>query len=1485
MFVVAACLFALAAVSQQIDSRATSSTVPHSVLGRHSQARTAGFLRGRGVEGLRSSASSLIAARQQHLALAALPRSANLSAAWTPVGPGQIANPVYGSVTGRVTAIAIDPADTSNNTVYVGTTGGGVWKSTNAAGPATAVSFVPLTDGLAVFNAGSGSAAVASLSIGALAIGNGVLLAGTGDPNDATDSYYGSGILRSTDGGLTWTLASQAAVGTNGSVSFAGLSVAGLAFSSTNPSIVVAAISESVEGSLVEASNPAYSVLGLYVSTDAGQTWQLSTVMDGSQIVQQGSYLGGSYSAATAVVWNPLRQRFYAAVRSHGYYESADGLTWNRLLNQPAVGMTLQNCPTLGASAACPLFRGALAVQPVSGDTFALTVDLNNHDSGLFQDVCALSGTACATSTATFANRLDSAPLEVGGGDVQIFQGDYNLSLAAVQSGADTLLFAGTVDLYRCSLASGCVLRNTTNAQDGCATPAAVAGAQHAIAAVGTLSFFGNDGGLWRSTDGVAETGSVCSASDASHFDNLNGGLGSLAEVVSFAQDPMQPGTLLAGLGALGSAGTASATSVTPWVQMSTGEGGTVAIDQQQPRNWYVATGPGVNIGLCAKGPACGLSDFGNPALAAAQVDSDPSRIDAPWLLDSQDQTQMLIGTCRVWRGPAVGGAGWPGNNLLSSPFGEPLATGCSGSGVVRSLASGGPANAAGNSPSLGSEVLYAGLTAGQGAASGHLFTTAQANTNSAASPWTDAALAPVTNAASAHFQFNPGGFDLSSIAADPHDATGATLYVAVMGFAGNGVNAAHLYRSSDAGQHWLNVSSNLPNAPANSVLVDPNDANTVYVALDTGVYVTTSITTCASAACWSVFGSSLPNAPVLSLSAAARMPTGDARTGELRAGTYGRGIWQIPLLTAIAATAPAISLDPQQLTFPTQQVGTVSSPATIAVTNTGTAALAVTQIVTSSGFAEADSCQSAPIAPAATCSISVQFAPTMAGSVSGVLTVYGNVIGGQATASLTGVATAAGAIVLTPLALVFPSTTVGSISAVLNLTIANTGGSPVGLASIAVNGNFAILANTCGSALAPSTGCTVSLAFQPSASGARTGTLTVTDDAGTQVAQLSGAGTSPATDSLSPLALTFPPQQLSTASPAQAITLANSGDQPLHLIVATTAGDFSVVNGCGAVLPGHSMCSLPVSYVPKSIGQESGVLTVADEFRTQTVTLNGTGLAPPGVSLSPSGGLSFPLSPVGQSTASQTVTLSNTGGIALAITSATASGDFTVLGSTCGTSLAPATACTLQIAFSPTAAGERAGMLSVSDSAPTSPQTLSLSGTGVDFALAVDGPVSLSIASGQTANYLLLLTSSPGVPGDASFNCSGLPAAAFCSVNPAAPPLYTANGTVITVTVSTGQTHALQMRPTLRGNPLIWLCLLLPPSMFSRRRTRKAALTSLMLLALIACGTVGRTIPGDGGGGGNTPPPVTPSGSYTLQVAGSSAGLTRSVNLTLVIQ
>jgi hypothetical protein len=430
------------------------------------------------------------------------------STLWQPVGPPQVNTSAWNLVAGQVISLAADPSDTSGNTLYVGTGGGGVWKSTNAAASAGSVSFSPLTDDLSAWS----TAILSSLSIGAVTVqpgGTGVILAGTGDPNSGSGSWYGAGILRSADGGTTWSLLTLTATGAAGlRYSLLGSAVAGFAWGTTNANLVVAAVAEPGNETTVIGSLSQANTVGMFYSQDAGVTWHLATIEDGTQVIQGEQYESQQGISATAVAWNPVRQRFYAAVRFHGYYESLDGITWTRLANQPGVNLTTKMCPTnpgQPGSHACPIFRGAIAVQPATGDMFALTVDSNNLDQGLWQDVCSANASGCASSTVKFATRISDGPLETPTGSGTIAQADYDFWLAAVPSQQDTLIFAGTQDIWRCSLANSCVWRNTTNTET-CAA-AQVAPAQHAIEpsfGPSGLLYFGNDGGLWRSTDDVS---------------------------------------------------------------------------------------------------------------------------------------------------------------------------------------------------------------------------------------------------------------------------------------------------------------------------------------------------------------------------------------------------------------------------------------------------------------------------------------------------------------------------------------------------------------------------------------------------------------------------------------------------------------------------------------------------------------------------------------------------------------------------------------------------------------------------------------------------------------------------------------------------------------------------------------------------------------------------------------------------------------------
>jgi hypothetical protein len=607
-----------------------------------------------------------------------------------------------------------------------------------------------------------------------------------------------------------------------------------------------------------------------------------------------------------------------------------------------------------------------------------------------------------------------------------------------------------------------------------------------------------------------------------------------------------------------------------------------------------------------------------------------------------------------------------------------------------------------------------------------------------------------------------------------------------------------------------------------------------------------------------------------------------------LRAGTYGRGLWQIPLLNATTIQAPAITLSSTSLTFPVQAVATQSTPQTITVTSSGNMPLTFGTPAITGDFVETDTCAGQTLATGATCTYNISFAPTKTGARSGQLTIYANVPGGQATVSLSGTGSPAAAVVLTPLTLNFPATLVSQTAASQIITVANTGANAVTLGTPTISGDFSIAASTCSATLAAQTACSLSINFTPTASGPRTGVLTVTDSAGTQTAQLSGTGNAPATDTLTPASLTFAQPAIGTTSATQQVTLTNAGDIALTLIAASvSAGDFTATNSCGASLNPHSSCAISIAFVPTAIGTRTATVTVTDQFRSQTIALTGTGIAPPGVSLSPTS-LNFPATGVGLSAPAQTLTLTNNGGLPLHLTNTALSAGFMVASSTCSSTLDPATSCNLVVVFSPTSSGAIAGTLTLTDDAPGGGQTTKLSGTGIDYSLETNGAPSVTIAGGATATYPLLLRSIQGLSGAVALSCSGAPANSVCTVNPSTANL---GGTyTVSATVQTGQTQAATLAPrspfNSRNTPAFLAFLALPLICIRRRR-----LTSLMLslvafaafTCLAGCGAE-REIPGSGGGGGGSSS-TTPSGTYTLTVSASAAGLTRSVNLTLVVK
>ncbi len=1173
--------------------------------------------------------------------------------------------------------------------------------------PASIV-FTPLTDNVAAL----GGAPDASISIGALTMqpgGTGVILAGTGDPNDVLDSYYGAGILRSADGGNTWSLIRKTA-DKEDSLSteddyFAGNGFAGFAWSTVNPQVVVAAVSQAYEATQVDGNRANASYEGLYYSSDSGATWHLATITDGGGNDVQGpldTFRSPNGNAATALIWNPVRQLFVAAVRFHGYYQSPDGITWTRMSAQPGSGLTPKMCPSNTGSTgsiACPIYRGTLAVNPQTGDTFAWTVDLNNQDQGLWQDQCAISGGSCTNTTVTFSMQWNTAAIETStlDGAATIADGDYNLTLAAVPSQQDTLLLAGANDLWKCSLAMGCVWRNTTNSTT--CMSAQVGEFQHALAwnaANPEQILLGNDSGLWRSMDAIGENGTVCSASDSTHFQNLNESLGSLAEVVSMSSIVTSPYSLMAGLGVNGAAGVKSTAAIADWPQILSGYGGPVAVDPTNINTWYVNDQSGISINRCSQSGPCTPAAFGSsPAVTDADVggDGDAMPVPAPFLVDSLDPSQLLISTCRLWRGPANLSASWSATDAVS-PILDSGATGvpCNGDALIRSMA------AASIGPHR--EIIYLGMygSASNGAnLPGHLLSAVFDSSSSALPTWTDLTLDSVGNDAHA---LNYYDLDISSVTIDAHDPTGNTVYVTVAGMENPQQEIQVVYRSINGGSTWTDITANLPPAPANSLVVDPQNANTVYVATDLGVYFTTEVANCTQilSNCWSAFGAGLPPAPAVALSAA---PSG-ASAPVLVAATYGRGIWQTPLWSAGTALTTAAA-SPASLAFASQVSGTASSPLTVTLENTGGLALTPTSISKSGNFSESDNCVNTSIAVGTTRAIQVTFTPQATGPLSGEMTIFANVYGGELTVDLTGTGSAAGAVSLAPTSVSFGEVEVGTTSAPLQVTAANGGASAIPIGSISVTPPFELASNACGtSSLAANTDCQLQVEFAPTQPGPAAGLLTFTDAEGTQTVDLNGTGAAAPTDVLNSTSLAFPATPDGQLSAAQTVTITNTGGLPLTSISISATAQFQESSTCGTQLAAGAVCTIGVKFAPTQIGAVTGTLTISDALRTQTVALSGTGLAPPAFSVNPTS-LTFTNQRPGVPSTPQTLTITNSGGASMAnigfqITGAAAA-SYSLAATTCGALLSSGSSCTVQIVFTPGATGAIAATLAISSS------------------------------------------------------------------------------------------------------------------------------------------------------------------------------------------
>jgi len=301
--------------------------------------------------------------------------------------------------------------------------------------------------------------------------------------------------------------------------------------------------------------------------------------------------------------------------------------------------------------------------------------------------------------------------------------------------------------------------------------------------------------------------------------------------------------------------------------------------------------------------------------------------------------------------------------------------------------------------------------------------------------------------------------------------------------------------------------------------------------------------------------------------------------------------------------------------------------------------------------------------------------------------------------------------IALSPSSLDFGDQRVGSSSAAQTVQLSNPGNAALSLGSIATTGDFS-QTNNCPASLPGGSQCGISITFTPSATGTRSGTLTVPSSVSSGSVALTGTGIAPQVQ-FSASTLAFGQQPLGVASTAQTVTLSNPGNATLDIASIITSGDFTQTNTCGLMLTAGASCTLSVSFTPTAIGARSGTLTLLSDAASSpdVITLGGTGTGPV-VQFSPSA-LSFPGTYVDLSSTPQSLTLSNTGNGNLVISGLSISGNFAQT-SNCPGTVAPGSSCSIQVSFTPLSSGALAGQLSLSSNAAGSLTVVSISGTGL---------------------------------------------------------------------------------------------------------------------------------------------------------------------------
>ena len=785
--------------------------------------------------GARTRALAQKRAMQQREAAAASQSAAISNASWTLIGPQPTVNgegSFWSTTSGRVNAIAVDTTDSTGNTLYIGGAEGGVWKTSNGG-----ANWTPLTDNQF------------SLAIGSIAIDPNNHLSvyvGTGEENFNGDAYYGGGLLKSSDGGTSWTQLGQAYFGGPLQSEFGGSYIGAIAIqpgvSSGTPVVLVA--SQYSSGSQSFSS-------GIWRSTDGGNSWALVLPTSGDITAFGTSLLFVSNTTVYAAIGS------LAGDSSNGVYKSTNaGQTWTAANGSGSTALIT------GMNAG----RITLVAAPSGPTTLYASIASNVESSpGLAGMFKSADGGATWNAIAT--------PLGTGGnGSTNDFCGTqcwYDMSMAVSPTNPSLLYVGGS---FNYNAGNGGIYMTTNGGSNwssvnpGTMTSEGIHPDFHAIAfAPGPKLYVGDDGGMWSTTQvgttNLAWTNLNATLAITQFYPGLSIYVGGANLALDGTQDN---GTQLY--------------SGSTWTTVTCGDGAWSALDPTTSNNMWSGCTPGNDY--VERSTNSGL--FWNDASRGINT-GDPVAFIPPLVMDPKNPSTLYFGTNHVWQTTNGASPSWTSISpdlTSSSPFGDYITA------IAVSPAS--------------STNLFAGT-------SNNLvwFSTNTGGT------WTQ-----ITSGLPPRYP--------AMVQGDPQTAT--TFYVTFSGFSGFADNLGHVFKCSTTTATCLDISSNLPNTPANDIVIDPAVSNAYYLATDIGVFSTTS-----GGASWSTFSNGLPNVAVVGLKLHAASRT-------LRAVTHGRSAWDISLSNTQTLQALTLTLGGNGTGTVSSNPAGVDCPSTCSVGfNTGT--------------------------------------------------------------------------------------------------------------------------------------------------------------------------------------------------------------------------------------------------------------------------------------------------------------------------------------------------------------------------------------------------------------------------------------------------------------------------------------------------------------------------------------------------------------------